>query len=102
MDEILKSMMGSGPLGAVLAFVMWKLDQRMEKQEAATRAVQDEFWKGHREVADAIDRLNTASILRWISAPDIHPAVKQAATELIEQNKTALDARNDLTKEAGK
>lgn len=93
LEAILTSLANSGVVGCVLAFVMWRLDKRMEALEAAKIALRDEFWRGHREVADGLDRMNTAGILRWISSPEVHPSVKEAATELIEQNRSATDAR---------
>lgn len=93
LESILNGLLNSGPIGCVLAFVMWRLDKRMEALEAAKIALREEFWRGHREVSDGVDRLNTAAILRWIAAPDIHHSVKEAAMEIIEHSKAAIEAR---------
>lgn len=65
MEEMLKSLWASGPIGAVLAWFMWVYHQDM------------------RRMAQAINRMAQLDTLRLIASPHISRDVKEAAAVLL-------------------
>lgn len=82
MDEILKALLASGPLGIVLGWFMWVQHNDMGK-----------VWEGNLKISEALDRSTRTDLLRLIASPHVAPDVKEAAAAIMTEVEDAKKAR---------
>lgn len=76
MEQFLGPLLQSGSLGVVLGWLMWRVEGKMDKQNAATE-----------QLRQAINRLAMAHLLEVASRPEVPQAVKYQAQVMINEIK---------------
>ena len=76
--EPLTPLLNLGAVGAVLAWVLWRLEPRLERSDQAMAA-------RFERIEQALDRLTRAQLLMLISQPAVEEPVRQQAHQILEE-----------------
>lgn len=87
MDEVLKLLAGSGAMGVVVWMLLVRINPKLDE-------IASGLYKRMLALEAAHDRNATATSLRIIATPNIIPAIKDCASEVIEAAKLAESERS--------